>query len=151
MTEEIVSGQDPAVSAAGIRETDSEPGLRLPPGQMALLTALVSNPDVPLASKAAGVSRATAFRWMRQAAFREELTRQRDEVLGEALATVKTHASRAAATLVGLLSATDDRLRRQVCNDILDRAIKVRELEDLERRLVALEKAMENKQNRRPA
>jgi c-di-GMP-related signal transduction protein len=118
---------------------------------MTLLTALVGNPDVQLASKAAGVSRSTAFRWMRQPAFQEELTRQRDAVLCETLATVKTHAVRAVATLVGLLSVKDDRLRRQVCNDILDRAMKVRELEDLERRLVALEKAMEKNTNRRQA
>ena len=51
--------------------------------------------------------------------------------------------------LAGLLSVKDERLRRQVCNDILDRAMKVRELQDFENRLLALEKAMEDKGRRR--
>jgi len=58
---------------------------------------------------------------------------------------VKTHAARAVTELAGLLNVKDDRLRRQVCNDLLAHAMKVRELDDLEGRLAALEKALANK------
>ena len=93
-----------------------------------------------------------ASRWIKEPTFQEELTRRRDEVLTEALATAKTHAARAMAHLAGLLEVADERLRRHVCNDMLGYAVKTRELEDLERRLVALEEAAkEQKKYRRHA
>ena len=70
-------------------------------------------------------------------------------MLSEALASVKTHATRAVAELAALLTAKDDRLRRLVCNDLLAHAMKVRELEDIERRLDALEKALAKKEKGR--
>ena len=162
MRERMVSEQDPAESTTGNEgdgagETQDsqtrDPSLdgRLMPRQMALLAALVCNPDIQAASKTAGVGRTTAHRWLREPAFQEELTRQRDAVFSESLAAVKTHATRAVSELAGLLSSEDDRLRRQVCNDILAHAMRVRELEDIERRLAALEKAMEEKGERRNA
>ena len=159
MSEEIVEGQNPAVNATGIQETgagtqkdeevrakgaepaelasDLDPGTQLTPGQMTLLAALVGNPDVPLAAKAAGVCRTTAYQWMKAPGFKEELTRQRNEVFLDALAAVKTHATQAVTQLAGLLSEPDTGLRRKVCTDILDRAMKAHDLLDLERRIAA--------------
>ena len=114
--------------------------------QMKLLVAMVGNEDMPAACEAAGVSRATADRWAKEPAFQEELRRRRDEVLAEALATVKTHAVRAVTKLAELMEAADDRVSRHACNDILDHALKVREQDDFERRLASLEKAIEEQQ-----
>lgn len=116
-----------------------------------LLGALVVDPDIQAACKTADVSRSTAHRWLRHPDFRDELARQREALFTETLNSAKSHAARAMAELARLMGSKDDRLRRQVCNDIIDRAIKVRELNDLEQRLVALEKTMEDKQNRRHA
>jgi len=117
---------------------------KLTPQKMRLLTALASDPDVQAACTAAGVGRTTAYRWQNEPAFKEELKRQREAVLSAALESVKTQAKRAVAELAGLLNVKDDRLRRQVCNDILAHAMKVRELDDFGSRLEALERAMEN-------
>ncbi len=114
----------------------------LTPRKTRLLAALASDPDVPAACAAAGVSRTTAYRWQSEPAFKDELARQREAALSAALESVKTQAVRAAAGLAGLLDVKDDRLRRLVCNDILAHAMKVRELEDFERRLAALEQAL---------
>lgn len=149
MIADTVSAQVPVSGPATTCPTDTGRADRLSGKQLILLLALVADPDIRSATKAAGVSRATAFRWLAQPAFRDELTRRRDEVLSRALADIKAHATRAVEALSQLLNTADDRLRRQVCNDILDRAIKVRELEDFERRLIALEKAMESTTNRR--
>jgi hypothetical protein len=54
---------------------------------------------------------------------------------------VKTHAVTAVRQLAGLLGSADERLRRQVCKDIIEHALRVRELEDVEQRVTALEKA----------
>lgn len=80
MAEELCSGQDPVVNGGDtadvaacaeptgtrdetiVLDLGTEP--QLTPEQMTLLTALVRNTDVPAAANAAGISRATAYRWM---------------------------------------------------------------------------------------
>lgn len=129
----------------------SGPAARLSTRQFALLTAMQSTPSMHLACEAAGVSRATGFRWAKQPTFQAELTRQRDQTLTNALATIKNHAERAVTQLAGLLDAKDERIRRLVCNDIIAHALKMREQEEIEQRLAALEKAMAKTQTRRKA
>ena len=116
---------------------------KLTPLKMKLVAALVFEHDIQTAAMSVGVSRVTAYRWMKEAAFTEELVRQRDAVLTASLESVKTSSARAAAALTALLDVQDERLRRLVCNDILTRAMKIRELDDFERRLTALEKRAE--------
>lgn len=117
------------------------------PQKLRLLAALAADPDVQTACATTGVTRSTAYRWQNEPAFKEELARQREAALSAALESVKTQATRAASELAGLLNVKDDRLRRLVCNDILAHAMKVRELEDFERRLEALETALTRKKN----
>ena len=129
-------------------DLDTEPVRGLTLRQQQLLVALVANPDIQAACKVAGVGRSTAHRWLKDPVFRAELARQRDAVLSETMDSVKTHASRAMAELAELLDTEDDRLRRLICNDILGHAMKVRELEDFERRLVALEQTVRNNERK---
>jgi hypothetical protein len=110
---------------------------------MKLVAALAADDDVQAACTAAGVGRTTAYRWFKEPAFQEALARQRDLAFSAALDSLKSKASRAVAELEKLLNVPDDRLRRLVCNDILIYAWRVRELEDFERRLSALEKKAE--------
>lgn len=123
-------------------ERDTEPSLGLTLRHQRLLIALVENPDIQAACKAAGIGRSTAHRWLKDPVFRAELAHQRDAVLSETLDSVKTHAVRAMDELARLLDTEDDRLRRLICNDILSHTLKIRELEDIERRLAALELAV---------
>ena len=111
--------------------------------QRQLLTALVATPDVQAAAKAVGVPRSTAHYWLKQPAFQKELALQRDAVLYEALDSVKAHTTQAVTEMAKLLTSSDERLRRQVCNDILGHAVRVREMENIERRIAALEEAVE--------
>ena len=126
-------------------EGEADGGSGFEPKQLLLLAALAEEANVQAAAKAAGVTRQTAHRWLRMVEFRDELARRREVVLAEALAGVTTQAGRAAGELGRLLETSDLRLRRLVCNDILNHALRVRELENLERRLAALEKVMEEK------
>ena len=108
MAEQIVSTQDAVQFAAedevtGFAEMQQDPDkgpsteTHLNPRQVRLLAALVSNSDIQLACKTAEVSRTAAYSWLKQPAFQKELSRQRDAVLSEALASVKTLAARAVA------------------------------------------------------
>lgn len=116
--------------------------------QLQLVAALVLNPEIEASAVATGVGHTTAHRWLKLPAFREELARQRNTVFIDEMSTVKTHATRALKALTELISTSDERLRRIVCTDILDRAMKIRELEDLEKRLTALEEAAEEDKKR---
>ena len=139
---------DPAnASAQGGDET--APSMELTFRHQQLIGALVVAPDIQSACKAVGVGRTTAHRWLNDPTFRAELARQRDAVLVEALDSVKTHAAQAMTELAGLLKSKDDRLRRLICNDLLGHAIRVRELEDIERRLAALEKGAKHNERRK--
>ena len=116
---------------------------KLTPLKMKLVAALVLEHDIQTAAMSIGVSRVTAHRWMKEAAFTKELTQQRDAVLTAALESIKTSSARAVTALTALLNVKDERLRRLVCNDLLTRAMKIRELDDFERRLTAVEKRAE--------
>jgi hypothetical protein len=107
--------------------------------QARLLAELVRNPDVQAAARTAGVGRTTVYRWLKDPAFAGELARLRNEVMDEALGSVKSLTTRAAEELHRLLGTDNERLRRLVCKDILSYSIRVREVEGLERRLACLE------------
>jgi hypothetical protein len=130
---------DPQETTCPINHTE------LPPRQQKLISALVVEPEIRAAARAAGVGRTTAHRWLHQPAFHDELARRRDAALSNALDSFKVYATQAVTTLASLLSTNDERLRRQICNDILGHTLKIRELEDIERRMACLEKAMQNK------
>ncbi|HOO21917.1 MAG TPA: hypothetical protein PL011_11085, partial [Kiritimatiellia bacterium] len=60
-------------------------GEALTPRQQALISALVAEPDVQKAAQAARVGRTTAYTWLKQPGFRDELVRRRDAVLSDAM------------------------------------------------------------------
>jgi len=66
----------------------------------------------------------------------------------EALEAVKSLTTRVAQELSRLLDTEDERLRRQICKDILSHTIKVREMDSLERRITVLEKNHELSERR---
>ena len=114
----------------------------LTPQQLRLIAVLATSTNVQAASREVEINRSTAYQWLKQPAFHDELQRQRNAILHEALSNVKINATRAAAELVGLLDEDDPGLRRLVCRDILDRASRIYDMENIETRLAAMEKAL---------
>ena len=113
--------------------------------QKKLLTALVNTSDVQAACKAAGVGRTAAYGWLKNQDFREELNRLRDNALSDALTHIKTYTAQAVDQLALLMKSEDERMRRQVCNDILSHALNIRGKETLDQRLQALERKIEKR------
>jgi hypothetical protein len=124
------------------KQSDPEPKKALTARQKKLLTVLVGMTDLKAAANIAGVGRTTAHRWMKEPLFLEELTRLRDRALTEALSTVKSYTAQAAEELAKLLHTGDERLRRQICNDIMSHSLRIREVENLDHRVQALENKM---------
>ena len=156
---ETVAGATENLSVAdGVAETGAgatgngpddvfDPETRLSIRQMRLVEALVSNADIQAACKVADVGRTTAHRWLKEPAFQEELTRQRDAIFMETLTAVKSHATQAVTQLAEMMGATENGVRRKVCTDILDRALKVHHLQNIDKRLKVLERNMKLQNN----
>ena len=121
---------------------DAQHPEQLTPRQIKLICILAENPNIKSAAEQAGVGRTTAHRWLKESAFQEELARQRHSVLKDAMNSVQSHTTRAVEELVKLMDSSNEWVRRQTCKDILNYSLKIRAIEDVEKRLRVLEQAM---------
>jgi len=110
--------------------------------QKRLLSILIETPNITEAAQRAGIGRSTAHRWLQEPVFRSELTRQRNALMEETMGSLKSYTAKATEQLIQLLDSKNEWVRRQTCKDILGYAFKVREIENVEERLEAIEKAM---------
>lgn len=108
-----------------------------------VLEALLAGKSQAAAARLARISRRTVVRWMTAPDFAGKLTQSRTEAFTEALAALKGGAAPAVQTLLKNLKSRRPSERRQAAKEILAFAFKGVELEDLEARLVKLEKYME--------
>jgi transposase-like protein len=112
--------------------------------QQAALDSLLADGDQVKAARAAGVNDRTLRRWMHDPAFAAALQQAQDATLD----AVTSDLVRAAGGAVALLRETVDNadaalgLRLQAARTLLDAALRWRELRGIERRLDALEQAI---------
>jgi hypothetical protein len=106
--------------------------------QVAALEALLACRTLTAAAAQAGCSRRSLLRWLGEPEFRGELLRQRRLRLEVALQAVGESVGEACATLVALLDAQAESVRRAAARDLLELAVKVAQ-DDLEERLLAVE------------
>lgn len=114
----------------------------LTPKQRRAVEALLTNWDTTQAAQAAGVSRDTLYRWMREERFRAALndaTRQALEGLSRSLIVL---GDKAARTLEEALDAfqTPTGAKVRAADIVLSRILQLRELVDLEARVTELER-----------
>ncbi len=120
---------------------------KLTPKQEKLIAALLTSATVQAAAGAAGVSEATAHRWLRDdAAFDQAYRRVRWRAVQQAIARLQ-QTSGAAVTV--LLSIAADKhapasSRVTAATKLLDLALRAVEIEELEARLSALEASMKD-------
>jgi len=113
--------------------------------QLLAISQIVASTTLEEARKRAGVSKGTLYNWLRDDAFKAELKRQRDEVIKEALARLKSAITKAVEELIKLMDSNKAELRRLASKDILEYALKSIELEDIEERLNKIEQAISQK------
>jgi len=90
----------------------------------------------------AGVKRQTWYNWMHHEGFKAAVCAQKEAASSEALGCLKAALTAAVQGLTGLVEAEQASVRLKACTEVIDYFLKVRELEDTERRLAALEKAI---------
>ena len=110
--------------------------------QTRVIPYLLDASSIEEGCKRARVSKVTVYAWLKQENFRQELKRQRDELIRGALDSLKTNVSKATKTLVKLLDSKSEPMRARAAEDIIEFAQKAIEHEELEKRVQALEERL---------
>jgi hypothetical protein len=115
----------------------------------ALVVHLASGVSPAAAAKLAGVSEATCYRRLADAAFRQRVEAARSAFWERALGILSKGAAESATVLRRLLRSDDGRLQLQAAKVLLEQGIKVRDVVETAQRLAALEKLAEEREDRR--
>ena len=110
--------------------------------QIKAINSLLTSKDRSEAADQAGVSRKTLYRYLENEEFKRELSRRKNELLETGSCSLTAAVDRAISTLVELLDCKQPNIRRLTAVNILDHAVKLAELTDLEQRISRLEKSI---------
>ena len=108
--------------------------------QISAIPHLVASSSYEKGCKNARISRNTFYEWLKDTSFKEELKRQRDVVVEEALEALKSSMTTAVKALLKLLETTkNEYLRRSLAKDVINYVVKTKELDDLVKRIEMIE------------
>jgi len=125
---------------------NSQESAKLTARQRKAIPIVLASRDIMEGCRTAGITTTTWYMWMtRNATFKAEVDHQREAVIREALDRLKAAISEAVEELTALMRAEEKNIRLRACGQVLDYFMKARELEDIERRLSALEKVIDGK------
>ena len=116
---------------------------RLTARQLKAIPVIATCPTYSEGCKKARLSRTAFYEWLKDPDFKAELDHQREELAAEAFAMLTQGLTKAVETLVGLLDAEDDRLKRLTAKDMIDFIIRHKENEELEQRIAAIEQKLD--------
>lgn len=117
--------------------------------QLRVIPFLLEAPSIEEGCKRAKVSKATVYAWLKEEPFREELRKQREEVVRGALETLKANVGKATEALVKLLDSEKEGIQARAAEDIIEFTQKAVEQEELEKRVAALEELMRERRTSR--
>ncbi len=115
----------------------------LTPKQKKCIPAIISARTITEGVKQAGISKTLFYDWMKDDFFRREFIAQQNDLIETALKELKGLSSDAVLKLGELLRGTENEsIRLKTIALILDNTLKLKELEDIEERLLKLEKGV---------
>lgn len=119
--------------------TDNE---ELSDKQRLALIHFVNSPTVEQGCKDAGISRECYYRWLDNPSFKAELSTLREVFVVEAIEQLKSSMKSACHTLRSLCEDSEcpPAVRRGAASDIIGHLMKWRDTQELEKRLIQLEK-----------
>ena len=85
----------------------------------------------------------SVYAWLKEKSFQEELKRQRNEMIGRALDSLKANIAKASETLVKHLDSEKEAISIRAAESIIEFAHQAREHEELETRIATLERKVE--------
>lgn len=113
--------------------------------QTKAIVAILQSRTIAEGCRKAKISRETFYTWFKELAFRAEFERQRRELIDLSLHELKTSAGEAVEVLRKLLKARNENIRFKTATAIIESILKSIELEDLNKRIEVLEKAIPKK------
>lgn len=90
----------------------------------------------------AGLSKQTVYTWLKQDAFKKEIRRCRDELMQNAIETLKANVGKATEAFVGLLDSQNESIKHRTAKDIIEFTLRSAENESLEERIDSLEERL---------
>jgi len=109
-----------------------------------LLVALACGANVEAAARSAGISKATAFRRLQDSEFCKKLEQTKADMVQRTAGMLTASGMESVKTLMELQKpAAPPAVRLGAARSVLELGMKVREREDLEKRLAALEQQAE--------
>jgi transposase-like protein len=105
---------------------------------------LLQNKKIEEVAQELGISTKTLYRWLKQDVFKKRFAEVRQELFNEALDSLKTLTKQAIDTLDDILrNGTKETSRVTASKTVLELALRLKEVEELERRVEELEKIVE--------
>jgi hypothetical protein len=117
------------------------------------IAALLAHPSIEAAAKSVGIGNATAWRWMKDPKLVEQYREARREAMRHTTARLQEAAREAVECLREVqLTGESESARVSAARTILEQALKAVDLEDVQHRLDALERAAkpQDERNSRP-
>jgi hypothetical protein len=115
---------------------------KLTAAQTRIIPVLLSK-SVTDACREAKIGRKTVYDWLKQNSFKSELERCRDELFNGAMDRLKANTEKALDKLILLMDSGDkDDVQVRCAQTLLDYAWKLKQSQDLERRIELLEQAL---------
>ena len=110
-------------------------------GQRRAIEALLNTKSVVEAAKAAGLGERTLYRYLSDPFFRQQLSAAEGDLIDQATRRLLALQGAALDTFEGVLASEEasDTVRLRAAQSVLDSLLKLRELRNIEARLVALE------------
>ncbi len=120
-------------------------GEKLGRKQELAIAALLRSPTIAGAAEQAGVSEATLFRWLQRPDFEEAYRRARQAAVDQAISQLQQATGQAVSTLQDVQADAEAPASSRVtaAKTVLEMALKLRESEELEARLAALEEQLQ--------
>lgn len=128
----------------------SSHSLTLTPRQKRSIPLVLRARSIDEGCRAAKISPQTWYRWMKVEGFSDTVRTQREAIIAESLDRLKSCVTDAVNELTGLVRTGEGPVRLRACHHVLTHFMKVRELEDMERRLAVLEETILGNDRRMP-
>ncbi len=110
--------------------------------QLEAIPRLVGARSFEEGCRKARVAKSTLYQWLKDETFKNELEKQREVVIREALERLKTSITMAVDGLIELAGDNEKGIRLRAIEKILDFFFKVTEIEEIEARLQKVERVM---------
>jgi hypothetical protein len=109
--------------------------------QLRVIPFMVAAKDIESGCRAAGISTTCYYDWMKNCpAFAEELDRQRNNLITDAMSKLRSGVGRSVDRLLELVNSESEEIARKSATSIIEMVLKLRESEEVEQRIESIEK-----------